>query len=105
MEAVVIQSIRGSLKNYFNFKGKASRKEFWTFYAFYLLAILFGGIVDGFIGETDLISGSILFLLYIPTLSCAVRKIHDTGKSGWFVLFPIYNLVLLIEPTKNNEAK
>ena len=36
----------------------------------------------------------------IPTIAVAVRRMHDVGKSGWFILVPIYNLVLVLSPSK-----
>jgi len=34
------------------------------------------------------------------TIAVAVRRMHDVGKSGWFILVPIYNFILLVTPTK-----
>jgi len=34
--------------------------------------------------------------LFLPTIAVAIRRIHDQGKSGWFILVPFYNLYLLI---------
>jgi len=36
----------------------------------------------------------------IPTIAVAVRRMHDVGKSGWFVLVPIYNFILTVTPSK-----
>jgi uncharacterized membrane protein YhaH (DUF805 family) len=41
---------------------------------------------------------SIFFL--IPSITAGVRRLHDVGKSGWFYLVPIYNIVLLASPSK-----
>ena len=44
------------------------------------------------------------FALLIPSLAVAVRRMHDVGKSGWFLLVPIYNLILaLTEGTKGEN--
>jgi uncharacterized membrane protein YhaH (DUF805 family) len=40
----------------------------------------------------------------IPTIAVAVRRMHDVGKSGWFILVPIYNLVLAVSPSKPNQS-
>ena len=95
----MIESITSSLRKYFDFKGRATRKEFWTFYAFYLFTIMFGGVIDGFVGTTDTFSGTALFIFIIPTYACVSRRIHDTGKSAWFIFVPFYNLVLLLSPS------
>jgi uncharacterized membrane protein YhaH (DUF805 family) len=41
---------------------------------------------------------SIITLL--PTIAVAVRRMHDVGKSGWFILVPIYNFILAVSPSK-----
>ena len=48
-----------------------------------------------------------LFILpfMLPTLAAGVRRIHDTGRSGWFFLVPIYNLVLLIQSGTPGDNK
>lgn len=44
--------------------------------------------------------GSLLtIVLIVPYISCAVRRMHDAGKSGWFMIVPFYNLVLALSPS------
>lgn len=87
--------------NYVNFSGRARRREFWAFFLCYtlVLATLFGfGIlvnlaVNGFgvnAGRTSIgfVPGLILALAFIlPWIALVVRRVHDVGLSGWFVLF------------------
>ena len=77
-------------KKYATFSGRASRSEYWYFYLFYILVYLAAYI---FAGENVALIVSIP--LWIPQLSVAVRRLHDVGKSGWFILIPIYNLILM----------
>jgi uncharacterized membrane protein YhaH (DUF805 family) len=53
-----------------------------------------GSVVETIVGVSNL---SYLFILpfWLPLLSAGVRRLHDVGKSGWFYLVPIYNIVLL----------
>ena len=85
--------------NYANFKGRARRKEYWMFTLFFMLFLLassfvFGALV-GILGDnTGTILGvSILIVLYfghlVPALAVTVRRLHDTGKSGWMYLLVI----------------
>ena len=91
-------SVSGSLKKYAEFKGRATRKEFWLFVLFMYLASFIGGLVDGFAG-TEFV-GSLVFMgLIIPYVAVAVRRMHDAGKSGWFMLVPFYNFVLTLTPS------
>lgn len=82
-------------KNYGNFEGRASRKEYWNFVLFNILACLAISVVSaGTLG--------IIYLLaaFIPSLSVAVRRLHDVGKSGWFLLISLVpfvgSIVLLV---------
>lgn len=93
------------LKKYAVFSGRARRKEYWYFF---LGNVIFGACL-GFLEGGGLISkessDGILklyqLLVLIPSIAVGVRRIHDVNKSGWFILIPIYNLVLFcIDGTK-----
>ena len=81
-------------KKYATFTGRASRSEFWFFYLFYIILYAIGMIVESSAGIANL---SYLFVLplWLPQLAVSIRRMHDTDRSGWFILVPIYNLVLL----------
>ena len=82
-----------ALKQYADFKGRARRSEYWYF-------TLFSGLFSLALGITGLVLKMPFFgTLYslavlLPSLAVGVRRMHDVDKSGWFVLVPIYNLVL-----------
>ena len=99
-----MDSIKSALNKYFDFKGKATRKEFWTFYFFAIIAVVGSAAVDGLLG-INVLNFLVLLALYIPTLSCAVRRMHDAGKSGWFIIVPLANIVFLLSASvpKGNE--
>lgn len=81
------------LKNYFNFNGRARRSEFWYFTLINCVIIF----VLGFIGRllhTSLLSSIYSLAVLLPGIGVAVRRMHDIGKSGWFILIPIYNIIL-----------
>lgn len=99
------------LKDYATFTGRARRKEFWMFSLFHAIIVftlIFLGASDFFFdyySENTFGTLSIILILYIiatfiPNLAVTVRRLHDTGKSGWFylVVFIPYvgNLILLI---------
>ncbi len=94
----MFSSFIGSLNKYVDFSGRATRKEFWSFVFFYYLSIFLAGIIDGLLGIDAL--GNLVFLaLILPYISCAVRRMHDVGKSGWFMIIPFYNFILAILPS------
>lgn len=71
--------------HYFNFSGRARRKEFWYFVLIYFVISIFVGIVDGILGGQIL--GTILTLgLFIPSIAVGTRRLHDIGRSGWWQL-------------------
>jgi len=81
------------LKKYAVFSGRARRSEYWYFFLFNILI----AIALVFLGA--LIHNTILNTLYslvvlIPGIAVGVRRMHDVGKSGWYLLIPIYSLVL-----------
>lgn len=70
---------------YATFSGRASRSEYWYFVLFYVIASFFGGIVDGVTGA--LVGTAVVSLaLFIPSISVGARRLHDTGRSGWWQL-------------------
>ncbi len=81
------------LQNYANFNGRARRSEYWYFVLFNIIISIGIGFVAGFIGFT-LLSTIYSVGVLVPSIAVAVRRMHDVGKSGWFILIPIYNLVL-----------
>lgn len=91
----MISTFTGSLKKYIDFSGRATRKEFWTFVFFYYFFAIIGGLLDGFMG-TDYAGTLLVAGLTLPYISCATRRMHDVGKSGWFMLVPFFNLILAL---------
>jgi uncharacterized membrane protein YhaH (DUF805 family) len=78
--------------NYANFSGRARRSEYWYFILMQIIIMIVAGIIDNMIGlDFGTISNSPIYSLYIlattlPGFALAVRRMHDLGKSGWFLL-------------------
>jgi uncharacterized membrane protein YhaH (DUF805 family) len=87
------------LKKYAVFNGRARRKEYWYFTLFNAIAVFGIGIVDGIFGLFNEATGlGVLGSLYllavlIPSIAVSVRRLHDTGRSGWFLLLLLIPLV------------
>ena len=84
-------AIKTCLKDkYANFKGRASRSEFWFFYLFiligYAISFIFITISLNFFFT---VFGILVLGVVIPSFAVAVRRLHDVNKSGWFVLLPL----------------
>jgi len=87
-----------AMKNYAGFSGRARRAEFWWFaliaFVLYVVAI----ILDNVLGTVLVVYGLLWLALVIPSLAVSIRRLHDTGRSGWFLLLnlvPFGGLVLL----------
>jgi len=94
--------------NYANFKGRASRQEYWMFALVNALIAFTLSMIEGFTGIFGNNDESILANIYslavaIPSIAVGVRRIHDTGKSGWFLLIPIYNFILLVTNSESGQ--
>ncbi len=86
-------SIRTCFNKYVDFSGRASRSEYWWFFLF--LVIVF--VVASMISTTAYYVAALATLL--PSLAVAVRRLHDTGRSGWWVLIgliPVVGGIILI---------
>lgn len=109
-------------KNYANFKGRARRREYWGFILFYYIIYFIFYIPLLSVSNAEVDSGAednnillfissilcILFWLvsFLPMLAVSVRRAHDVGRSGWFILIglvPLLNLWLLIEFCSDSE--
>lgn len=91
-----------TIKNRFaDFEGRASRSEYWYFALFNFVAFFGVGMIAGILGtispKLSMIVMGILSLfmiaLLIPSLALTVRRLHDTGKSGWMLLLGLIPLV------------
>ena len=104
-------------KRYFDFSGRSRRKEYWLFVLFYTVVLIglmildsqlgLGGYAESYsdFGDGSMsvgfnLAGGVLSMIWavlhlIPALAAGIRRMHDNDKSGWFILIPFYNLVLL----------
>jgi uncharacterized membrane protein YhaH (DUF805 family) len=89
----ILQSALQTLKKYTDFKSRASREEFWCFFAFLIIANAVASLVGLLLGFGAALSGIVGLLLVIPQLSVAVRRLHDLGKSGRELVVPCIMLL------------
>ncbi|WP_133407643.1 DUF805 domain-containing protein [Parashewanella tropica] len=88
----------GCLKKYADFTGRARRQEFWMFVLVYVILSIVVSVVDMLLGTWVL--GTIFSLaLLIPSLAVTARRLHDTGRTGWWQLLmfiPLIGWIILI---------
>ena len=107
-----------TLKQYFDFNGRARRKEYWMFTLFNVIFCIVAMILDNVFGLTiGIYPYGVLYFLYaiavfIPGLALCARRLHDVGKSGWMMLIAfipiigaIWLLVLMIIDGDAGENK
>jgi uncharacterized membrane protein YhaH (DUF805 family) len=88
-----------ALKKYFDFSGRSRRREFWLFYLFFLIINIVLVIIEQALGMRSSVSGigflSTVYslLLLIPSISVTVRRLHDTGRTGWWILIGLIPLI------------
>lgn len=77
------------LKKYAVFSGRARRKEYWFFVLFSIIISVVLSLIDGVIGTYNsgagvgLLTGIYSLAILIPAIAVAVRRLHDTNRSGW----------------------
>ncbi|QKE65280.1 DUF805 domain-containing protein [Aquipseudomonas campi] len=87
------------LKKYAVFDGRARRKEYWFFVLFNLIASVVLSIIDGVIGTFSaesgigLLSGVYSLAVLLPAIGVSIRRLHDTNRSGWWLLIGLIPLV------------
>ena len=88
-----IESIKTCYKKFFDFSGRASKSEYWWFQ---LYGIIIYGLLFVFKGDLVLLFSILSIANTIPLWAAAVRRLHDTDKSGWFVLISFIPIIVLI---------
>ena len=91
----IITATKDGFIRYADFSGVSSRSQYWYFILSTTLAAIIAQIAFGDFGG-NLVS----IITLLPTIAVAVRRMHDVGKSGWFILVPIYNFILAVSPSK-----
>jgi uncharacterized membrane protein YhaH (DUF805 family) len=93
------EAIRSVLSQYVGFSGRARRSEYWFWFLAYIIALIVVAIIDKAIGTYPLLYLLVVLAFLLPNLAVAFRRLHDTGRSGWWWLIgiiPIVGGILLI---------
>jgi len=82
-----IEAVSISLKRYVDFKGRATRSEFWWFLLFHWICLYVSRWLGQALELGNMIAGVVNLVLLLPLLSIQVRRLHDVGWSGWWVFW------------------
>lgn len=118
------EAVKSVLSNYAKFSGRAMRSEYWYFclfswlvqmgiaVVFVIIGAIFGGtdgIVAGY-STANVVSWLFALTILVPSLAVSVRRLHDTGRSAWnllWVLLPLIGaivlLVFMVMPSKEDN--
>ena len=91
----IIAATKDGFNRFADFSGVSTRSQYWYFVLSTTIATVIAQVAFGDFG-----SNLVSIITLLPTIAVAVRRMHDVGKSGWFILVPIYNLVLVLTPSK-----
>lgn len=79
-------------KKYAVFEGRARRQEYWMFVLSNVAVGIVLGIISGII-KSPILIGLYWLAIILPSLAVAVRRLHDTNKSGWMILLGLIPMV------------
>ena len=85
-----IESIQTCYKKFFDFSGRASKSEYWWFQLYNAIIYV---LIFVFQGDLVLLLSILIIVNLIPVYAVGVRRIHDSDKSGWFVLISLIPLI------------
>ncbi|PFH87094.1 DUF805 domain-containing protein [Bacillus sp. AFS088145] len=87
------------LKNYVVFSGRARRTEYWMFFLFNAIITIILSILQSIADIDNVLTGIYGLLTILPSLAVGARRLHDSGKSGWWLLIgliPFIGTIILI---------
>jgi uncharacterized membrane protein YhaH (DUF805 family) len=99
------QAVATCLRKYVDFSGRASRSEFWWFFLFQIIVMIVTGMMS------EILNGIAALGLLLPGLAVGARRLHDIGKSAWFLLLgliPVLGFLVLlywfVQPSEGANA-
>jgi uncharacterized membrane protein YhaH (DUF805 family) len=87
------------LKKYAVFSGRARRTEYWMFTLFNVIIAILIGVVEGIVGSPGVLGTIYSLAVLIPALAVSVRRLHDTDRTGWWLLIgliPLLGAIVLL---------
>ncbi len=103
-----------ALKNYVNFTGRATRQQYWMYILFYIVFYFIAVTLDINLGQFDkekmngFISTVYTFGLLLPTVAILARRLHDIGRSSWWILLiliPVVGSLVILTFTLMDSQK
>ncbi len=87
------------IQKYAVFDGRARRKEYWMFFLFNIIIAIVLSIIEGSVGSPGILSTLYSLAVLLPSIGVSIRRLHDTGRTGWWLLIgliPLLGLIILL---------
>ncbi len=81
------------IKKYALFTGRARRTEYWMFVLFNFIIAFVLGIIEGVLEIPGILSGIYMLAVLLPSIGVSIRRLHDTDRSGWWLLIGLVPLI------------
>ena len=90
------EAVKDGFAKYADFSGRSSRSGYWYWYLFEILAFLTASLVDGILGTGPILVLIGALAIVLPSIAVAISRLHDIGRSGWWLLISLVPLIGLI---------
>ena len=87
------EAVKSGFEHYVKFDGRASRPAYWWWVLFVVLVSIAANIIGLALDGLSVISGIVGLALLLPNLSVSIRRLHDTGRTGWWILIGLVPLI------------
>jgi uncharacterized membrane protein YhaH (DUF805 family) len=94
-----------AIKKYGLIRGRSRRREFWYFLLFYVLTSLAAYGLGKWTGLSTSLETVVKVLLICPSIAVSIRRLHDTNRSGWWVLLPIVPILFYAQDSEQHENR
>ena len=98
----MFEAINDGLRRFGDFKGRSNKLQFNSFLLFYIAVDLFINFVNPNATTLNLF---IISSLFVPMIACQIRRSHDCGRSGWWILVPFYTVYLMFKDSVPEAPK
>jgi uncharacterized membrane protein YhaH (DUF805 family) len=91
-------AVKAGFNNYTNFTGRASRPEFWWWVLFEIIVFVVAQFISAAL-DSAIFYFLVVLALFLPSLAVSIRRLHDTNRSGWWILIsfvPLIGFIVLL---------
>ena len=93
------EAVETTYQNLFDIKGRTTRKQYWYTWLLNIFICVLAALIADFLYNL-----AVLFYLVVTVIT-AIKRAHDVGYSGFYILIPLFNFIILISNSDENENK